>query len=57
MLELSMNRIKFSLERFSLTPALSRWERENYSPMVGDGRRLHRFMVPMHSKKSKGGSP
>jgi hypothetical protein len=31
---LSMNRAIFSFERFSLTPALSRWERENNLPMV-----------------------
>ncbi|HEY1791200.1 MAG TPA: hypothetical protein VGJ73_23840 [Verrucomicrobiae bacterium] len=41
-----MNRLTFSSERFSLTPALShpslgsygaqaRWERENYPPMFG----------------------
>ena len=31
----SMNRTTFSFERFSLTPALSRLERENCPPMVG----------------------
>jgi hypothetical protein len=31
---LPMNRTRFSFERFSLTPALSRWERENYRQMV-----------------------
>jgi hypothetical protein len=29
-----MNGTRFSFERFSLTPALSRWERENYRQMV-----------------------
>jgi hypothetical protein len=34
-------------ERFSLTPALSRRERENYSPMVCNDGRTSRFIVPM----------
>ena len=29
----------FSLERLSLTPALSRWERENCAQMVGNIKR------------------
>jgi hypothetical protein len=32
-----MNRMAFSFERFSLTPALSRWERENNIPIFGNG--------------------
>jgi hypothetical protein len=31
---LPMNRTRFSFERFSLTPALSRWERENRRQVV-----------------------
>jgi hypothetical protein len=31
-----MNRVTFLLGQFSLTPALSRWERGNRRPMVGD---------------------
>jgi len=40
----------FSFERFSLTPAHSRWqrhlprERENYPPMVWNDERWHWFM-------------
>ena len=34
MFMLSMNRTTFSFERFSLTPALSRLERENNRPMA-----------------------
>jgi hypothetical protein len=33
-LSLPMNRTRFSFERLSLTPALSRWERENCRQMV-----------------------
>jgi hypothetical protein len=33
---LTMNRTRFSFERFSLTPALSRWERGNDRLMVGE---------------------
>ena len=36
-----------SLERFPLTPALSRREREKYPPMVGNGERLHQFVASM----------
>jgi len=42
----------YSFERLSLTPALSRWERENCSPMVGCDGQLHWFMdwmeMPIH---------
>ena len=31
-------------------------ERGNHPPTVGCDERSHRFMVPMHAKKSKGGS-
>jgi hypothetical protein len=34
---LPMNLTTFSFERLSLAPALSRWERENYLPMVWNG--------------------
>jgi hypothetical protein len=33
-LSLTMSRTTFFFERFSLTPALSRWERENGRPMI-----------------------
>ncbi len=50
----SMNRMTFSFERLSLTPALSRWARGNYAPMVSNGGRLQRFMDPMHAKIKRG---
>jgi hypothetical protein len=50
-----MNRVTLSLERFSLTPALSRWERGNYSQVVGNGNDQSRFIVPMHAKKLETG--
>ncbi len=45
----------FSVERLSLTPALSRGERGNCPPMVGNGGRMLRFMVSMHARKIERG--
>ena len=44
MFELSMNRMSFSFKRFSLTPALSRWERGNCPPIIGNDKWLRRFV-------------
>jgi len=34
----------FQTQRLSLTPALSRWERENGPPIFGDEGRFYEFM-------------
>jgi hypothetical protein len=49
----SMNRIKFSFVRFSLTPTLSRWERANCPPTVCNSGRPFWFKVPMHANAYK----
>jgi len=47
----------FPFERLSLTPAPSRWERENYPPIIGCDERLEQFMVPMRAEATTDGSP
>jgi hypothetical protein len=42
-----MNRTTFSFARLSLTPALSRWERENRRQMAWNGERSERFRGSM----------
>jgi hypothetical protein len=47
MTALPVNRRAFSFERFSLTPALSRKERENSCPMAWNGERKQPFRCSM----------
>jgi hypothetical protein len=55
-LSLPMNRTRFSFERFSLTPALSRWERENDRPRFDRANDGSGSWSQCVRKKSKKGS-